>query len=307
MNRFRPNLVLAGLEPYDEDHVDTLVAGGVTMKLVKPCTRCQITTTDQDSGEVGTEPLATLAGYRMNARLGGVTFGMNAIVVAGEGRDLTVGADVEARSRSERADGTGPMARRARRRVRPAGAPPDSRRNPPARRRQSRQREAERRLEPGGREHAIRRPARRRRIIRPSSIGTTRGRGASPTIARAKSNQLACPVARKVIEPRPLGEQPADRRRRSAPSPRPACGSSWERRSGRRRSRARPARRPAAGSSAGNSRRASRRPSSCGARARARRRRRSRARPRACSRRTHSAAPAAHPPDTAWSRVPSNT
>ena len=97
MNRFRPNLVLAGLEPYDEDHIDTLVADGVTMKLVKPCTRCQITTTDQDSGQVGPEPLATLAGYRTNPRLGGITFGMNAIVVAGEGRDLSVGDGIEAR------------------------------------------------------------------------------------------------------------------------------------------------------------------------------------------------------------------
>jgi uncharacterized protein YcbX len=88
--------VLAGLEPYDEDHIDTVVACGVTLQLVKPCTRCRITTTDQDSGQVGTEPLATLAGYRMNARLGGVAFGMNAIVVAGEGRDLAVGASVEA-------------------------------------------------------------------------------------------------------------------------------------------------------------------------------------------------------------------
>ncbi len=96
MNRFRPNLVLAGLEPYDEDHVETLVAGDVTLKLVKPCTRCQITTTDQDSGQVGTEPLATLAGYRMNAGLGGVAFGMNAIVSRGEGRELAVGAAVDA-------------------------------------------------------------------------------------------------------------------------------------------------------------------------------------------------------------------
>ena len=96
MNRFRPNIVLAGLEPYDEDHVDTLVADDVTMKLVKPCTRCQITTTDQDSGQVGTEPLATLAGYRMDTRLDGVAFGMNAIVVAGEGRDLGVGTEVDA-------------------------------------------------------------------------------------------------------------------------------------------------------------------------------------------------------------------
>jgi len=96
MNRFRPNIVIAGLEPYDEDHIDTLVADGITMKLVKPCTRCRITTTDQDSGQVGTEPLATLAGYRMHAGLAGVTFGMNAIVVAGEGSSLSVGAGVEA-------------------------------------------------------------------------------------------------------------------------------------------------------------------------------------------------------------------
>ncbi len=65
------------------------------MKLVKPCTRCQITTTDQATAEVGTEPLATLRGYRMDDRLGGVTFGMNAIVIAGEGRALSVGTDVE--------------------------------------------------------------------------------------------------------------------------------------------------------------------------------------------------------------------
>ena len=47
MNRFRPNIVLSGLDPFDEDHIDTLDVDGVTMKLVKPCTRCQITTTDQ--------------------------------------------------------------------------------------------------------------------------------------------------------------------------------------------------------------------------------------------------------------------
>jgi len=95
MNRFRPNLVLAGLDPFAEDHIDTLAIDGITIKLVKPCTRCQITTTDQDSGQVGAEPLATLQGFRMNERLGGVTFGVNAIVVAGEGRTLAKGMEVE--------------------------------------------------------------------------------------------------------------------------------------------------------------------------------------------------------------------
>lgn len=94
MNRFRPNLVIDGLEAYDEDHLASLTCGSVTIRLVKPCVRCQITTTDQASAEVGTEPLRTLAGYRNHARLGGVTFGMNAIVASGTGSTLTVGADV---------------------------------------------------------------------------------------------------------------------------------------------------------------------------------------------------------------------
>jgi uncharacterized protein YcbX len=92
VNRFRPNLMLSGTEAYDEDHIDEIVAGPVNMKLVKPCTRCQITTTDQATGERASEPLATLATYRMNAALEGVTFGVNAIVTAGAGETLRVGA-----------------------------------------------------------------------------------------------------------------------------------------------------------------------------------------------------------------------
>ena len=92
VNRFRPNVVLSGIEAYDEDHIDEIVAGPVTMKLVKPCTRCQITTTDQMTGERASEPLATLATYRMDAALDGVTFGVNAIFTAGIGDELRVGA-----------------------------------------------------------------------------------------------------------------------------------------------------------------------------------------------------------------------
>jgi uncharacterized protein len=95
MNRFRPNVVLAGLPPYDEDHVATITAGDVVLRCVKPCTRCQVTTTDQDSGNVGIEPLRTLAGYRMSERHGGVTFGMNAVVVGGAGAALAAGAAVD--------------------------------------------------------------------------------------------------------------------------------------------------------------------------------------------------------------------
>ena len=96
MDRFRPNVVVDGLAPYDEDHVDTLSVGEVVLRMVKPCTRCQVTTIDQASAALGIEPLPTLASYRHDARLAGVTFGMNAIVerggalVAGQRADVTM-------------------------------------------------------------------------------------------------------------------------------------------------------------------------------------------------------------------------
>ncbi len=92
MNRFRPNVVVEGLDPYVEDHLDTLTCGDVTLRFVKPCTRCQVTTTDQATAKVGFEPLSTLSTYRRNDALAAVAFGMNAIVVSGG--TLTVGAPV---------------------------------------------------------------------------------------------------------------------------------------------------------------------------------------------------------------------
>src|SRR5437763_2087736 len=92
MNRFRPNVVLSGCEPYDEDYIDEIAVGPIRMKLVKPCTRCQITTTDQETTARASEPLATLATYRMNAALDGVTFGVNAVPTTGAGETLRVGA-----------------------------------------------------------------------------------------------------------------------------------------------------------------------------------------------------------------------
>jgi uncharacterized protein YcbX len=91
MNRFRPNVVLEGLPAYAEDHLDTITIGAVTLRCVKPCTRCTVTTTDQDSIEVGLEPLRTLGEYRMDAGLDGVTFGMNAVVIAGAGEAIARG------------------------------------------------------------------------------------------------------------------------------------------------------------------------------------------------------------------------
>lgn len=92
MNRFRPNVVLEGLPAWDEDHVDTIAAGGVVLRLVKPCTRCQVTTIAQDTAQVGMEPLPTLGEFRMDTKVEGVTFGVNAIVVEGAGLAIEAGA-----------------------------------------------------------------------------------------------------------------------------------------------------------------------------------------------------------------------
>lgn len=96
VERFRPNLLLEGLDPYDEDRIAELRAEGIRLRMVKPCARCKITTTNQDSGEVeGEEPLATLKTYRYDATLRGVLFAQNAIVIEGAGRTLRRGQLLE--------------------------------------------------------------------------------------------------------------------------------------------------------------------------------------------------------------------
>ncbi len=100
MNRFRPNIVLEGLGPYDEDQLQELRCGGLVLRAVKPCTRCCITTTEQASGTLdGDEPLRTLKTYRHDAGLGGVTFGQNLVIVSGRGSLLRVGETLQLRWR----------------------------------------------------------------------------------------------------------------------------------------------------------------------------------------------------------------
>lgn len=100
MRRFRANLVLEGLDPWAEDNVRELriatPEGPVVLRLVKPCVRCSIPNVDPDTGASGHEPGDTLAGFRADARMnGGITFGMNAVIVEGIGRTLRVGQAVE--------------------------------------------------------------------------------------------------------------------------------------------------------------------------------------------------------------------
>jgi uncharacterized protein YcbX len=82
MDRFRPNIVLGGVDAWAEDAVRELQGGDARLRIVKPCTRCVITTTDQARGERdGEEPMRTLKTFRYDAALRGVTFGQNAVVV----------------------------------------------------------------------------------------------------------------------------------------------------------------------------------------------------------------------------------
>jgi uncharacterized protein len=77
MNRFRPNFVLEGCEPYAEDGWGRLRIGTVPFRVAEACPRCAITTVDQRTGTRGKEPLRTLATYRKYE--GEVYFGRNLI------------------------------------------------------------------------------------------------------------------------------------------------------------------------------------------------------------------------------------
>lgn len=87
MNRFRPNLVVAGCAPYAEDGWSRLQIGEVRLRSAGPCARCVITTTNQETAERAKEPLRTLATYRRDAvEPGDVNFGQNLIHETKSGR-----------------------------------------------------------------------------------------------------------------------------------------------------------------------------------------------------------------------------
>jgi uncharacterized protein YcbX len=95
LDRFRPNIVIDGVEAFEEDYASELRIRDVLLELVKPCVRCTVPSVDPARGEQGTEPGDTLATYRNNPQAGGVTFGVNAIVASGAGSELRVGDEVE--------------------------------------------------------------------------------------------------------------------------------------------------------------------------------------------------------------------
>jgi uncharacterized protein YcbX len=95
MIRFRPNIVLQGLEPYDEDHLAGFSTGAIRFAFVKACARCPIPNVDPRTGTTAEEPGRTLARHRQFEQ--GVLFGMNAVASLPDGEGwLQVGDPVDA-------------------------------------------------------------------------------------------------------------------------------------------------------------------------------------------------------------------
>ena len=80
MRRFRPNLVVAGSEPFAEDTWRRIRVGDVEFSLAKPCARCSIPAVDPDTAAVGKEPTRTLATFRR--RNSDIFFGWNLVAAA---------------------------------------------------------------------------------------------------------------------------------------------------------------------------------------------------------------------------------
>jgi uncharacterized protein YcbX len=96
MERFRPNIVLAGIDAHDEDRLDALhittAQGEAVLRMVKPCPRCPIPNIDPATATSTPVVGDMLQTYRQTAVVGGaVAFGMNAIVRAGVDAALRVG------------------------------------------------------------------------------------------------------------------------------------------------------------------------------------------------------------------------
>jgi uncharacterized protein YcbX len=91
MNRFRPNIVVKGCDPFEEDRWNRIRIGDVELAVVKPCARCEVTTIDKETLERKKEPLKTLGKYRKQ-KLGAI-FGQNVIPL--NGGSIRLGMNVE--------------------------------------------------------------------------------------------------------------------------------------------------------------------------------------------------------------------
>ena len=100
MNRFRPNIVINGVDAFEEEYAESFTMDDahqtICLKPIKPCPRCPMPAVDQITAHVGDNPVDVLQTYRSNTILdGAVTFGMNVIVAQGSGQYLKLGDVLE--------------------------------------------------------------------------------------------------------------------------------------------------------------------------------------------------------------------
>lgn len=93
MNRFRPNLVFSGGEAFEEDQWSIFNIGEQRFQGVKPCARCSIPTTDQDTATRAAEPIKTLSTFRNIEKK--ILFGQNVIWLGELEGWLQVGEEIQ--------------------------------------------------------------------------------------------------------------------------------------------------------------------------------------------------------------------
>jgi uncharacterized protein YcbX len=99
MNRFRPNIIVSGLEPFVEHKTGGLYAGAWRLKFCHPCERCVVTTINQATAEKdpGWQPFNTLKEINPvpGKKKPAPAFGQNAILETGDGVVISVGDRLE--------------------------------------------------------------------------------------------------------------------------------------------------------------------------------------------------------------------
>jgi uncharacterized protein YcbX len=95
MNRFRPNIVVTGIDEHEEDYFTNARSGDVALRFINPCFRCSLTSIDQQSAMPGLDVLPTLSTYRYDEAAKGVKFGTYAAISAGIGSQLKVDSNLD--------------------------------------------------------------------------------------------------------------------------------------------------------------------------------------------------------------------